>query len=307
MSAVLLKQIVVMFLLMLVGLWLAKRDFISEESASDMGTLLVRVVIPCVILKSFFTEYSDKKMMGACVSFTLALVSLCIAVIISYIIYRDIKRVMNFASSFCNAGFIGIPLAQAAYGDDGVFYISAYIALLNIFQWTYGAYILTGDRKNVNIPTVVKNPVVIALIVGLLVFVSRVTMPYIVIKSVGYIAAMNSPLAMIILGIYMSKLRLKDIFCDISVYICSIFRLVLIPAVTLAFMVVVIRFVPIISTEIAMIILIAVCTPVGANIAVFAKQFNENYLLSVKTVCLSTIISVITIPAFMGVAGYCLQ
>lgn len=251
MSAVLLKQIVVMFLLMLVGLWLAKRDFISEESAGDMGTLLVRVVIPCVILKSFFTEYSDKKMMGACVSFTLALVSLGIAVIISYIIYRDIKRVMNFASSFCNAGFIGIPLTQAAYGDDGVFYISAYIALLNIFQWTYGAYILTGDRKNVNIPTVVKNPVVIALIVGLLVFVSRVTIPYIVIKSVGYIAAMNSPLAMIIL--------------------------------------------------------IAVCTPVGANIAVFAKQFNENYLLSVKTVCLSTIISVITIPAFMGVAGYCLR
>ena len=109
MSMILLKQIIVMFMLMLVGLVMTKRKYISEKSAEDMGTLLIRVVIPCVILQSFFTEYSHKKMIEIGISFAFALLSLMVAMIISYLIYKDIKRVDNFAAAFCNAGFIGIP------------------------------------------------------------------------------------------------------------------------------------------------------------------------------------------------------
>ena len=104
----------------------------------------------------------------------------------------------------------------------------------------------------------------------------------------------------------MSKLTLKDIFCDVKVYLCSVIRLVVMPTITLYIFLLITNIISgsnLNTANIINIILIAACTPVGANIAVFAKKYQEDYLLSVKLVCLSTIMSVVTIPVFMGIAG----
>ena len=89
-----------------------------------------------------------------------------------------------------------------------------------------------------------------------------------------------------------------------SAYACALVRLVLIPAVTLA----VFCLIPGIKTDIKLVILIASCTPVGSNIAIFAKQYGGDYKLSVVTVCLSTLLCVATVPVFyMFVERFLLQ
>ena len=105
---------------------------------------------------------------------------------------------------------------------------------------------------------------------------------------------MNSPVAMIILGVYLSKIEIKSIFTNKDIYFCVLLRVIIIPVITLF----VFYFLPVDNMLIIMIILIAACTPVGANIVIFAQQYDKDYLLSLKTVCLSTVISIITIPLF---------
>lgn len=295
--SILLRQIAIMALLAAVGVYLSRKGFLSPQGTKDLGAILLRVIIPCVIVKSYITEFSRERLLELALSAGLALIGFILAMVISYLVFGKRRRLENFAASFCNAGFIGIPLAQAIIGEDGVFYIAASVALLNLFQWTYGVYIMADRKDAISAKTIAKNPVVIAIVIGVVLFVSQIPVPGIVTSTLGYIAGMNTPIAMILMGTYLAKLPLKKLL-DKRAYGCVLFRLVIIPAVILL----VFWVLPVSNADIALAAFLAAATPVGANICVFAQQYDCDYEFSVVTVCLSTLLSVITVPLLVSFA-----
>ena len=294
---ILLRQIAIMALLMAVGIYLSRKGFLSPQGTKDLGAILLRIIIPCVIVKSYITTYSRERLLELALSAGLALVAFILAMGIAYLVYGKRRRIENFASAFCNAGFIGIPLAQAVIGDEGVFYMAASVALLNLFQWTYGVYIMTDRRDSISAKTIVKNPVVIAIVIGIALFLSRLPVPGILTSTLGYIAGMNTPVAMILMGTYMAKLPWRKLL-DKRAYGCVLFRLVIIPAVVLL----VFWALPISNQNVALAAYLAAATPVGANICVFAQQYDCDYEFSVVTVCLSTVLSIVTVPLMVSLA-----
>ncbi|MCI6320722.1 MAG: AEC family transporter [Clostridiales bacterium] len=294
---ILLRQIAIMALLMAVGIYLSRKGFLSPQGTKDLGAILLRIIIPCVIVKSYITTYSRERLLELALSAGLALVAFILAMGIAYLVYGKRRRIENFASAFCNAGFIGIPLAQAVIGDEGVFYMAASVALLNLFQWTYGVYIMTDRRDSISAKTIAKNPVVIAIVIGIALFLSRLPVPGIVTSTLGYIAGMNTPVAMILMGTYMAKLPWRKLL-DKRAYGCVLFRLVIIPAVVLL----VFWALPISNQNVALAAYLAAATPVGANICVFAQQYDCDYEFSVVTVCLSTVLSIVTVPLMVSLA-----
>ena len=294
---ILLRQIAIMALLMAVGIYLSRKGFLSPQGTKDLGAILLRIIIPCVIVKSYITTYSRERLLELALSAGLALAAFILAMGIAYLVYGKRRRIENFASAFCNAGFIGIPLAQAVIGDEGVFYMAASVALLNLFQWTYGVYIMTGRRDSISAKTIAKNPVVIAIVIGIALFLSRLPVPGIVTSTLGYIAGMNTPVAMILMGTYMAKLPWRKLL-DKRAYGCVLLRLVVIPAVVLA----VFWALPITNQNVALAAYLAAATPVGANICVFAQQYDCDYEFSVVTVCLSTVLSIVTVPLMVSLA-----
>ena len=295
--SILLRQIAIMALLAAVGVYLSRKGFLSPQGTKDLGAILLRVIIPCVIVKSYITEFSRERLLELALSAELALIGFILAMVISYLVFGKRRRLENFAASFCNAGFIGIPLAQAIIGEEGVFYIAASVALLNLFQWTYGVYIMADRKDAISAKTIAKNPVVIAIVIGVVLFVSQIPVPGIVTSTLGYIAGMNTPIAMILMGTYLAKLPLKKLL-DKRAYGCVLFRLVIIPAVILL----VFWVLPVSNADIALAAFLAAATPVGANICVFAQQYDCDYEFSVVTVCLSTLLSVITVPLLVSFA-----
>ena len=294
---ILLRQIAIMALLMAVGIYLSRKGFLSPQGTKDLGAILRRIIIPCVIVKSYITTYSRERLLELALSAGLALAAFILAMGIAYLVYGKRRRIENFASAFCNAGFIGIPLAQAVIGDEGVFYMAASVALLNLFQWTYGVYIMTDRRDSISAKTIAKNPVVIAIVIGIALFLSRLPVPGIVTSTLGYIAGMNTPVAMILMGTYMAKLPWRKLL-DRRAYGCVLLRLVVIPAVVLA----VFWALPITNQNVALAAYLAAATPVGANICVFAQQYDCDYEFSVVTVCLSTVLSIVTVPLMVTLA-----
>ena len=295
--SILLRQIAIMALLAAVGVYLSRKGFLSPQGTKDLGAILLRVIIPCVIVKSYITEFSRERLLELALSAGLALIGFILAMVISYLVFGKRRRLENFAASFCNAGFIGIPLAQAIIGEEGVFYIAASVALLNLFQWTYGVYIMADRKDAISAKTIAKNPVVIAIVIGVVLFVAQIPVPGIVTSTLRYIAGMNTPIAMILMGTYLAKLPLKKLL-DKRAYGCVLFRLVIIPAVILL----VFWVLPVSNADIALAAFLAAATPVGANICVFAQQYDCDYEFSVVTVCLSTLLSVITVPLLVSFA-----
>ena len=294
---ILLRQIAIMALLMAVGIYLSRKGFLSPQGTKDLGAILLRIIIPCVIVKSYITTYSRERLLELALSAGLALAAFILAMGIAYLVYGKRRRIENFAAAFCNAGFIGIPLAQAVIGDEGVFYMAASVALLNLFQWTYGVYIMTDRRDSISAKTIAKNPVVIAIVIGIALFLSRLPVPGILTSTLGYIAGMNTPVAMILMGTYMAKLPWRKLL-DKRAYGCVLLRLVVIPAVVLAGF----WALPISNQNVALAAYLAAATPVGANICVFAQQYDCDYEFSVVTVCLSTVLSIVTVPLMVSLA-----
>ena len=294
---ILLRQIAIMALLAAVGVYLSRKGFLSPQGTKDLGAILLRVIIPCVIVKSYITEFSRERLLELALSAGLALIGFILAMVISYLVFGKRRRLENFAAAFCNAGFIGIPLAQAIIGEEGVFYIAASVALLNLFQWTYGVYIMTDRKDAISVRTIAKNPVVIAIVIGVVLFVSRIPVPGIITSTLGYIAGMNTPVAMILMGTYLAKLPLKKLL-DKRAFSCVLFRIVIIPAVILL----VFWVLPVTNVDPALAPSLAAAPPVRATICVLAQQSACDSEFSVVTVCLSTLLSVVTVPLLVSFA-----
>lgn len=177
------------------------------------------------------------------------------------------------------------------------------MALLNILQWTYGVFVITKDKKQISLKKITTNPVVLSLVVGFILFIIPVEWPNILTSTVKYLADMNAPVAMFSLGTYLAQLKIREIFNDKTVYASTFFRLVVIPIVTIFLL----CLIPDQYEMIRMALIIVAATPVGSNVAIFAQIHNKNYTQAVKSVCMSTICSIVTIPLIVSFAQWVWQ
>ena len=302
MVILLLKQNFIMLIYLLIGYFLYKKHLVSIQGSGDIGRILLYVIMPVAIVRSYLADFSVERLEMLAVSFVLAVLSLTLSIIVSALLFQKKEGIERFGVAFSNAGFIGIPLVQMTLGDEAVFYVSSFVALLNILQWTYGVLVMTGDRSAISVRKIRTNPIVVSFLAGIILFFLPVSLPGTIQGIVGTVASMNGPLAMIVLGIYLAQMPLKALFTDRMAYKCSIVRLMVIPLLTMVIMMIF----PAKYAAVKLTILIAAAAPVGSNVAIFAQIFKKDYLAAVKEVCLSTVFSVVTLPIVIGIANYIL-
>ncbi len=294
---ILFKQIIIMFFLMGIGYYLYKTNKITKQGSKELGTLMIQIVIPVIILKSFWIESTPEKIQILIITFVISLCALIIAIIISKMFYKN-NGIENFSCAFSNAGFIGIPLVSATLGENAVFYIACFIAELNILQWTYGVYIMTKDKQNLNMKKIIYHPIILSFLLGLIIFLSNLPQPEMIKTTLTLIAGINTPIAMIISGVYLAQSNLKEMLTSLSLYKASFIRLVLIPFITFLFLLCI----PHVNVSVKLAILTAASAPTGANVAIYAQLYNKDYILSVFIVCLTTLLSMITLPVIISLA-----
>lgn len=295
----LLKQNFIMFIYLITGYFLYRKKLVSQQGCADIGKMLLYIVMPVAIFRSYVAGFSWEIFEGLAVSFAAAVLSLFLSVCVSRLLFSSDHAVERFGAAFSNAGFIGIPLVQMTLGSENVIYISSFVALLNILQWTYGVLAMTGDRQYISFRKIRTNPIVISFLAGIAIFCLPVTLPDTIQGVIGTVASMNGPLAMIVLGIYLAQIPLAELFTEGIVYKCVLVRLILIPALTILLM----MLFPAKYLMIKLAVLIVASAPVGSNVAIFAQLFGQDYSRSVKEVCLSTLACIVTMPVLIGIAN----
>lgn len=311
-------QVVIMFILSGIGFVLYKTGKISNEGSKNIGNILIFLSLPCVIINGFLVEYSREKLAALGISAVLALVVLLLSMLISRICCGR-HALNNFAGSFSNPGFFGVPIIVATFSSGAVFYIASFIAFLNLLQWTYGVSLLKksaedgmmrkvqggesgesfGKKAGNLLLKLIKAPFMIAIIIGLFFFFTQIQMPAVIGKCIKYIADVNTPLAMFTIGIYAAQTDLVKMFAKGRLYLVSAVKLVIIPLIALLILWVI----PVDNMEMKTCILIAAACPVGSNIAVYAQLHNKDYCYAVETVVMSTIFSIGTIPLVIALAN----
>lgn len=298
-SLVILKQITQMFIYMMIGYFLYRKKLVTKQGSKELGTLLLYVVLPIVIVKSYLVTFSMEMLRGIVLSFLASSAALFISVVLSKAVFKGKHPVEQFSSAFSNAGFIGIPLVEMTFKDPmAIVYVSSFVAILNILQWTWGIMVMTGRKDSIALRKIVTNPIIISFLLGILLFIFPVELPGIVNSAISAIACMNAPIAMIILGIYFAQIKLKNLFTDKTVYLCTFMRLIVIPVVTIVILAIIPG-----NKMLKISLLIAAATLAGSNVAIFAQREGVDYTQAVKDISLSTLLSIVTIPMVVSVSG----
>ena len=294
----LLHQIITMFIFMAIGFIMFKTKLISVEGTKTLGNVLLYACSICLIINSYNIESSPEKIRKVLISFLIAVIALIVSIVVSALVFGKKYPVENFGTAFSNAGFIGIPLVSSALGKEAVIYCTAFVTLLNILQWTYGVAVISGDKKAMAPKKIITSPIVIAFLVGLVIFIFNLRLPDDLSKAVSSVGAMTSPIAMIMLGAYLAQTDVISVFKGGRNYLVSLVRLVVIPLITVGIM----WLIPAEYNDVKLATLVSAIAPVGANVAVFAQKLDKDYTLAVKIVCLSTILCIISVPLIVSLA-----
>ncbi|NLZ71325.1 MAG: hypothetical protein GX909_02325 [Clostridiaceae bacterium] len=296
---ILLRQIFIMFIFALAGYFFLKKGIITPEGNQSLANILIWVSIPSIILKSFMISFSTEKFFEFGLSFLLSAGSILIAAITSALLCRRLGPVDEFSSVYNNAGFIGIPLVQAVLGEGALFYLSSYIAVMNIIQWSYGSYIMGGRKKFPSIRKLFTNPIIFSVILGLILFILPIDIPNIFKDVVSIGANMSTPLSMLMIGAYLAQSQISEVIKSKTLYFTSFVSLIIIPLIIILIFV----FIPEKYTSITMTILIATAAPSGTTAPILAEMYGENHGRAVQIISQTTIFSMFNIPLMITIAS----
>ena len=295
----LLRQIAVMFILMGIGFFFYKRKLITDEGSRDFGKVLINLVVPVVVFSTFCIEYTPEKGRDFLLSVAISTLCMVLSILLSRLVFHRRDRISEFSASYPNTGFIGIPLESAVLGSQAVFHIAMMVIYVNALQWTYGVYTITDDRNTILGKKIFSNPVIFAFALGLLVFYCQIPVPSFAKNIFSIISGLNTPLAMIISGVYLAQSDLIKILKNKNSYLVCLMRLLIVPLASL----VLLRFLPFGSTDMKTAILIASACSCGSNVAIFAQLYHKDYVSAVEQVCMSTLFSLITLPLITALAA----
>ena len=296
---ILIKQVFIMFVLMAIGFVAYRKQILSNQGTKDIGKLLLNVAIPMIVISNFCVEKSAEKTAELFESALLSFLCMALSVAFAYLAYHKKDRIAEFSAAFSNAGFIGIPLVQAIFGSGAVFYISVMIVLINLLQWTYGVYTMTDDKSVMDFKKIMKNPLILSVGIGIVIYFLNIRLPKIAMDIISSISAINTPLAMIVSGVYLAQSDLLNAMRKKDAWLLSLSRLIVIPLIVML----VFRFLPFGGTAMKLSILLAGACPVGSNVAVFAQQYDKDYRKGVEYVCVSTLLSILALPLVIFVAN----
>ena len=297
------SKVGVMLLLIMVGYVVSKKGILTDRGTSEVNTLLLQIVTPCLIINSFLTSEDSLSAAELLLSVVTSALAIGISILLSWGFFRKEpegrQKVLRFAAAFSNAGFMGLPLVEGIVGSKGVMYGSFFIVVFNLFCWTYGFRMMSGGKR-MNVKVLLLNPGIIGLVFSLPIYFLKLRLPAVISEPVGFLAALNTPLAMLVVGSYIAKVELRSFISDLAVYKAAALRLLAAPLIFLGLLLVIRPEPNLFVTSV-----IQAARPVAANTVLFSVQFHRDSALASKTVAVSTVLSIITIPVITIVAQMC--
>lgn len=296
------KNVLLMFLLIIPGIIMRKTKMFSNHVARDFANTILYISQPPLIICSFIRPFDMRILVNAAAVFVFSMLAHVLYIAVALLLYKkapdDIRRVLQFGTIFSNASYMGLPLITAILGDEAAIYISIYLIWFNVFSWSVGAMIYTGDKTYISVKKIFFNPAVISIIVGLFVFLLPVDdkIPDILTTALVKIKDTVAPMSMMMVGLRLADVKWKGILRDAYMAVAIFARLLFLPACVWGIMKLAALAGLYENDLTTAVILFTAATPVGTITSMFAEKFNDNSVYASKFVSLSTALSLLTIP-----------
>ena len=178
-----------------------------------------------------------------------------------------------------------------------MFYSSCYVAVFNVFAFTYGINQISGKKAKINFKNIILNPGSLSVLIGVPLFLLQPNLPSFATSVLERVGACNSPMAMIVFGTFLANCNFRNIFVKREVYFVSLLRLVVIPLAMLF-----IFKLCGIGGNMLTALTVSASAPVATNTAMYASKYDNDTALSSELVGQTSIFSVLTMPVIVALA-----
>ena len=297
------QQVIILYILIAVGFFADKAGLYTEKASKLNTDLLFYIITPMVIVNSFMSiENSPENLKNFGIATLCGVAIHLVGMVLILPLFRKTKKetagIYKYASMYGNCGYMALPLANAVLGAQGVFYCSAVIMVFNIFCFTHGIYIIGAQKGGFNLKKLLINPGTIGVALGLPLFLTGVKLPEIIVSPITGLAALNTPLAMLIFGTYIAHTDLKTMFTDKNIYLVSAVKLIAVPLIMIGLF----RLTGI-EQVLAMSIAVSASAPSANNTVIFAGKYDLDTGTASKTVALVSFFSILTMPVMIALAS----
>lgn len=285
-------------LIVIMGYLLKKYKFLDKPTIRNMNSLCFKFFLP-ILTFSNIIHTNVKEIIDTNLLIYIVL-SIIIIIIISIIIVpffeKDRKKQGSMIQGIYRSNFVilGIPLTSHIAGEKASA-IAAILIMAVIPMYNFMAVIILsiyGGKSKINIKEiavqVIKNPLIIASLAGILISVIELKLPIYIDKAVVDLSKLGGVLPMFLLGADLDfssiSSNMKDLIITISGKLFFVPLIFLTLAIKLGF-----------SSEKIVALIAVYCAPIAVSSAIMAQQMGCDSELSTQLVVFSTVASCLTI------------
>lgn len=313
---IVLRQMIMIFILIGIGVILYKKEMLSEMTSKQISGIIINVTNPALLICSAFREEPKVSVqeLGAALGIYLIVYALLIAV--SFLIPRILRvphryhYAYQMLTIFGNVGFIGIPLASAVLGARCLIFVSIYNLIFNVLIYTFGISLLqraaarqaadagvsthADNAQTLSGADVWKkliNAGTVSAAATIIFYLGNFQVPAIVSSTLTYMGEATTLLSMLVLGASVAQMALRDIFSHPKLYGFTLLRQILVPIACILLLRPFIQN-PMILNTLALMLAV----PAGNMPLMLSKQLHVETDTISQGIILTTLLSLVTIP-----------
>lgn len=297
-SLLLMKQIAELFLVMIMGFVLVKTDLMKAEESKSLSVVALYLVTPCVIINAFQIKYTESILKGLILAFAAAVLIHIVLLILVKVLEKifHLDGVEKTSIMYSNSGNLIIPIVTSVLGKQWVIYSSAFLSVQLILLWTHCRMVLCEEQK-IDLKKILLNINMISIFFGILLFITRIQLPDIITKTMESVGAMIGPLCMVVTGMLIGNMSLKQIFEYKRIYLITFLKMIVCPAAILLML----KFGGMASLlpnarMILLISLLAVIAPSASTVTQMAQVYGKNGEYASVINVVTTIVCIVTMP-----------
>lgn len=296
------STVLIMICYAIPGFILVRTGQIKENAIPAFAKVLMYVCSPCLTIYTIANlKYSFTIVKEVIIVLVSSLAIQILILIVFRFIFRkhteDVKyRVCTIATAMGNCGFMGVPLLEAVMPEhpEALAMSTAYCVGMNLIGWTIASAIISNDVKYMKVHKALLNPAVLSLIVAIPLFVTETKLPSQLNNMVTLLGKMSLPMCMLIMGMWLATMELKNLFNDKMQYFIIFVKQIVMPVIALL----IFMALPV-APYLKRTMFILSASPVASVVLNFSEMIGEGQKTAANLVLLGTLSSVITIPLLM--------
>ena len=300
-SILLMEQIVELFIMILMGFIIVKAGIVKDEDSKVLSKIVLYLIIPCVIIKAFQVDYTSKTVNGLLLalaaSVTLQIVLLGVISVMGRLFHLNEVEIASVYYS--NSGNLIVPIVTFILGQEWVLYGCVFMSVQLIFLWTHCKKIISRE-SSYDWKKIVLNINMISIVVGVILFFTRIRLPLIINDTIGSVGNMIGPASMIVTGMLFAGMDLKKIFANRRLYFVSLLRMVVVPLIALLLIKLshlagIYQDAP----KIMLIVFLAVITPSASTVTQMCQVYGNDSKYASAINVITTLSAIVTMPVMV--------